>query len=45
VPFERRPVDRSELLVADEIALAGTLMEIGLVKQLDGRAMPARRRC
>ena len=41
VPFERRPVDRSELLVADEIALAGTLMEIGLVKQLEGRAMPA----
>ena len=40
VPFERRPVDRSELLVADEIGLAGTLMEIGLVKQLDGRAMP-----
>jgi branched-chain amino acid aminotransferase len=25
VPFERRPVDRSELLVADEVALAGTL--------------------
>ena len=41
VPFERRPVDRSELLVADEIGLAGTLMEIGLVKQLEGRAMPA----
>ena len=41
VPFERRPVERSELLVADEIALAGTLMEIGLVKQLEGRAMPA----
>ena len=41
LPFERRPVDRSELLVADEIGLAGTLMEIGLVRQLEGRVMPA----
>jgi branched-chain amino acid aminotransferase len=40
IPFERRPVDRSELLIADEIALAGTLMELGVVRQLDGRAMP-----
>jgi branched-chain amino acid aminotransferase len=40
IPFERRPVDRSELLVADEVALAGTLMELGVVKQLEDRAMP-----
>ncbi len=40
IPFERRPVERSELLVADEVALAGTLMELGVVTQLDARAMP-----
>jgi branched-chain amino acid aminotransferase len=38
--FERRPIDRSELLVADEIALAGTLMELGIVNRLDYRQMP-----
>lgn len=38
--FERRPIDRSELLIADEIALAGTLMELGIVKNLDYRQMP-----
>jgi hypothetical protein len=26
--------------VADEVALAGTLMELGVVKQLEDRAMP-----
>jgi branched-chain amino acid aminotransferase len=40
IPFERRPVDRSELLVADEVALAGTLMELGVVRQLGDRALP-----
>lgn len=40
IPFERRPVDRTELLVADEICLAGTLMELGPVKQLGARKMP-----
>lgn len=42
IPFERRPVERSELLVADEIALAGTLMELAIVRRLDTRAMPER---
>lgn len=39
ITFERRPIDRSELLVADEIALAGTLMELGVVSSLDCRQM------
>ncbi len=40
LPFERRPIDRSELLVADEIALAGTLLELGIIRRIDSRAMP-----
>ncbi|MGH8177914.1 MAG: aminotransferase class IV [Steroidobacter sp.] len=32
IPFERRPIDRTELYVADEIAIAGTL--VGLVPVL-----------
>jgi len=36
VGFERRPIDRSELLVADEIALAGTITEVGVVSEIDG---------
>ena len=40
IPFQRRPIDRTELLVADEIALAGTLMELGLVNRLGARSMP-----
>lgn len=42
VPFERRPIDRTELMVADELCLAGTLMELGLVRRLEDRAMPDR---
>ena len=41
IPFERRPIDRTELLVADEIALAGTLMELGVVSRIDWRRMPS----
>lgn len=41
IAFERRPIDRSELLVADEIALAGTLMELAVVKRFEFREMPA----
>jgi branched-chain amino acid aminotransferase len=36
IPFMRRPVDRSELLVADEIALCGTLAELILARSIDG---------
>jgi branched-chain amino acid aminotransferase len=37
IPFERRPVERTELLIADEIAFAGTLMEVTPVRSLDGQ--------
>lgn len=36
VPFVRRPVDRTELLVADEIALCGTLAELITVTSIEG---------
>lgn len=35
IPFERRPIDRTELYIADEIALAGTLAEIIQVTSVD----------
>ncbi len=37
VPFQRRPIDRSELAIADELGLAGTLVEITHVSSLDGQ--------
>jgi len=36
IPFERRPIDRTELYIADEIALAGTLAELQPVTSVDG---------
>lgn len=36
IPFIRRPIDRTELLVADEIAICGTLAELVLVESVDG---------
>ena len=39
VPFERRPIDRTELYVADEIALCGTLAELVPIKSIDGYAL------
>jgi branched-chain amino acid aminotransferase len=36
ISFIRRPIDRTELLVADEIALCGTLAEVTLVKSIEG---------
>ena len=41
IPFARRPIDRTELLIADEIAICGTLAEIPLVKSIEGQLMPA----
>jgi branched-chain amino acid aminotransferase len=38
IPFERRPIDRSELYIADEMALAGTLVEVTPVRSIDGLA-------
>ena len=36
IRFVRRPIDRSELVVADEIATCGTLAEVTIVKSIDG---------
>ena len=41
IPFQTRPVERSELVIADELGFAGTLVEITPVKEMDGREMPA----
>lgn len=35
-PVDRRPIDRSELLVADECGIAGTISELTLVDEVDG---------
>jgi branched-chain amino acid aminotransferase len=40
IRFERRPIDRTELLIADEVALAGTLVEVTAVRSIDGVPMP-----
>lgn len=40
VPFERRPIDRTELIIADEVAVCGTLAEITEVTVIDGQALP-----
>lgn len=36
IKFVRRPIDRTELLIADEIAICGTLAEVTLVKAIEG---------
>jgi branched-chain amino acid aminotransferase len=41
IPFVRRPVERTELLVADEIASCGTLNDLVIVSELDGLALGA----
>lgn len=35
IPFERRPVDRTELYVSDEMCLAGTLAELIPIRRID----------
>lgn len=42
IPFIRRPIDRTELLVADEIALCGTLAELILVQSIEGQPLNPR---
>jgi branched-chain amino acid aminotransferase len=42
IPFERRPVDRSELYIADELALAGTLSEVTPILSVDGNECSGR---
>lgn len=39
IPFIRRPIDRTELLVADEIALCGTLAEVVCAKSIDSLSL------
>ncbi len=36
MPFERRPIERSELLAADECGVAGTITELTLIEEVDG---------
>ena len=36
ISFVRRPIDRTELLIADELAICGTLHEITLATSIDG---------
>jgi branched-chain amino acid aminotransferase len=40
IPFVRRPIDRTELLIADEIGICGTLAELTLVRSIDGQPLP-----
>jgi branched-chain amino acid aminotransferase len=40
VEFVRRPIDRTELYIAEELSLAGTLAELTPVRQIDGYEMP-----
>jgi branched-chain amino acid aminotransferase len=40
VPFVRRPIDRTELQIADEVALVGTLAEVAIVQRFEDRDMP-----
>jgi branched-chain amino acid aminotransferase len=40
IPFERRPIDRTELLIADEVALVGTLAEVTSVTSVDHLPCP-----
>lgn len=41
IPFIERPVDRTELYIADEIRLVGTLAELAPVTQVDDYKLPA----
>jgi branched-chain amino acid aminotransferase len=41
IRFVRRPIDRTELLVADEIALCGTLAELPVARAIEGLPLPA----
>jgi branched-chain amino acid aminotransferase len=40
IEFSRRPIERSELYIADELGLAGTLCEVTLVRSIDGIELP-----
>lgn len=40
IDFVRRPVERSELYIADEVGIVGTLAEVTTVRSVDGMALP-----
>lgn len=40
IPFVRRPIDRTELLIADELAICGTLHEVTPIQNIAGTPMP-----
>ncbi len=42
IAFERRPVDRTELYIADEMCLAGTLAELVPVRAIEAYELPER---
>ena len=37
ISFIRRPIDRTEILIADELAICGTLAELVPIKNIDGQ--------
>ncbi|MBN2522554.1 MAG: aminotransferase class IV [Bacteroidales bacterium] len=41
IPFVRRPIDRTEVLIADELAICGTLAELVPIASIDGLPMNA----
>lgn len=40
IPFVRRPVERSELYIADELGLTGTLAEVTRIRSIDDQVLP-----
>jgi branched-chain amino acid aminotransferase len=40
IPFVRRPIERSELYIADEVGIVGTLAEVTIVRSVDGMRLP-----
>ena len=43
IPAERRPIDRTELFIADELGLTGSLAEVTPVVSVDERPLPRER--
>ncbi len=40
IPFDWRPIERTELMIADEACLLGTLTEVGRVRSIDRHPLP-----
>lgn len=39
IPFQFRPIDRTELIICDELAAVGTLNDLTIIKSMDERPM------